>query len=285
MVVVLVLVLIAAALFGSTVRTRFAVDAIELHNYTERLDQIALHERTRSEHELMVKLQEKAMPASLGVHEGLDIAARYVPSRNALGGDWYDAFKSMQGTTHIGIGDVQGHDVEAAVQMAQVRLTLRGSIALKDSPSSAFRRFNSVWEPMGFERFATCLYMRITEAGVKMCRAGHHEAIRLRDGHAQLLNTPSNPPLGIFEDYEFEVDRNVDVRNGDTLLFYTDGLVEPDIDAGVEWVSSLLESTTPGQTADEIAQCLYDAVNEGTPKDDVAFIVVRVLELPSSLAV
>jgi serine phosphatase RsbU (regulator of sigma subunit) len=77
--------------------------------------------------DLAVALQRELLPSALPGVPGLRTAARYAPARHGLdiGGDWYDGFLLPDGVLGFSIGDVQGHDVEAAVFMGQVRTVLR----------------------------------------------------------------------------------------------------------------------------------------------------------------
>jgi serine phosphatase RsbU (regulator of sigma subunit) len=98
----------------------------QLGDLTGRImDQIKLQQ---ARVELAAALQRQVLAAKLPALPGLQAAGRYTPARGGLdiGGDWYDGFLMPDGSVGFAIGDVQGHDVEAAAHMGQVRTCLHG---------------------------------------------------------------------------------------------------------------------------------------------------------------
>ncbi|WP_367124889.1 SpoIIE family protein phosphatase [Streptomyces phytohabitans] len=105
----------------------------------QALERASLHE---SERELTDGLQRALRPAEKPGMEGMEIAARYVPTGGGLqvGGDWYDVIPLPSGRTAVVIGDVQGHDVRAAGIMSQLRIALRAYAAEGHRPDAVLSR-------------------------------------------------------------------------------------------------------------------------------------------------
>ncbi|MFC9076252.1 PP2C family protein-serine/threonine phosphatase [Streptomyces sp. NPDC057062] len=101
--------------------------------------------------ELATALQKTMLPTLPEHLAGLEVAARYRPSRDGLdiGGDWYHAFVMPDGTVAMEIGDVQGHDVDAAAFMGQVRLSMRLIAAQEPDPATVLMRTNELLVVLG----------------------------------------------------------------------------------------------------------------------------------------
>lgn len=129
--------------------------------------------------ELATALQKTMLPTLPEHLPGLEVAARYQPSRDGLdiGGDWYDAFVMPDGTVAMEIGDVQGHDVDAAAFMGQVRLSMRAIAAQEPDPGTLLMRTNELLVTMDPPRFASCTLLhldprdgRVTGTSAATCR-------------------------------------------------------------------------------------------------------------------
>ncbi|MGY1906221.1 PP2C family protein-serine/threonine phosphatase [Modestobacter sp. SYSU DS0902] len=222
---------------------------------------------------------------------GLQVAVRYLPAvKNAqVGGDWYDAFPLPDGATMLVIGDVAGHDVAAAATMAQVRGVLRG-IALTiaggpDGTSSAqvLSALDGVLGRLGLDTLVTAVTATTsptpgsTGTLLRWSNAGHPPPVRVSaGGRAELLDRPAELLLGMAVDVP-RTDHRVVLAAGDTVVLYTDGLVErrdAPLDTGTAWLVEEL-----GHLADQPLEQLCDALVAGMSgqlDDDVAVLAVRV---------
>ena len=108
----------------------------------------SMHE---TELQLSAGLQRTMRPATRPGIEGMELAARYVPTGGGLevGGDWYDVIPLPSGRTALVIGDVQGHDVRAAGIMAQLRIALRAYAAEGHRPDAVLARASRFLAGMG----------------------------------------------------------------------------------------------------------------------------------------
>lgn len=113
--------------------------------------------------ELATALQQTMLPTLPEHLPGLEVAARYRPSQDGLdiGGDWYDAFVMPDGAVALEIGDAQGHDVDAAALMGQVRSSVRAIAAHEPDPGTILKRANELLVTMGVARFASCTMLHL----------------------------------------------------------------------------------------------------------------------------
>ncbi|MFJ9031510.1 PP2C family protein-serine/threonine phosphatase [Streptomyces sp. NPDC102274] len=196
--------------------------------------------------ELAEALQRAMVPPFLPAVPGLRTAARYAPARDGLdiGGDWYDGFLLPDGTLAFCVGDVQGHDVEAAVIMGQVRIGLRAVAAAAGDPGQVLSRANDLMLSVDSTLFATCTFLRFDPATrvLESARAGHVASVwALADGSWGVDEDPGGLPLGILPGERYPVIRR---RLTDTGAFVvvTDGVVEGPsfpVEAGLERVARL----------------------------------------------
>jgi PAS domain S-box-containing protein len=236
--------------------------------------------------EMAQKLQEGFLPPVLPDIPGVELAGRYRwGGRGEVGGDFYDAFATGDGSWAVLIGDVCGKGPEAAVVTALARYTLRAVAMQSTKPSSVLATLNEAVRQQRSDRtFCTVCYarLRVREEGARLtlCCAGHPLPILLRaDGTVEEAGTPGTL-LGIFAEPELS-DRAVDLGRGDTLVLYTDGVIEeraPGAVFGKERLEAVIRSSA-GLDANGIAQAIEQAVLSFRPDpthDDIAILVVRV---------
>ncbi|MCW2607815.1 MAG: DNA-binding protein [Frankiales bacterium] len=210
---------------------------------------------------------------------GRTLAARYLPAAHELevGGDWYDAFPTPAGLLLV-VGDVRGHDLAAAAQMADLRNLLRAHAIDRDEPPSALlARLGRTTAALGLDISATCVAGCLAADGTfTWSSAGHLPPLLLRDGAAVLLETEAELMLGI-DPATHRTDHVRVLQPGDTLVLFTDGLVEVR-DRGLdERLQDLVQAAAAAGDVppDLLAETLL-ALAEGSP-DDVALLVVRLL--------
>lgn len=158
--------------------------------------------------ELAGTVQQSMLPRMPEHFPGLEIAARYRPSRSGLdiGGDWYDAYPLPDGAVALVIGDVQGHDVEAAAWMGRLRAIFRALANQGPGPTAVLERINKVlvWEDAS--RFASCTLLRIhpDRLHVTGASAGHVPMVRaFKDGSHDTYTLPGGPVLGVLPGAEY----------------------------------------------------------------------------------
>jgi serine phosphatase RsbU (regulator of sigma subunit) len=258
----------------------------------QALDRINIAQVQR-ESALLVQRLAEALQRSLltqpSTPSELDIAFRYLPAvqEAQIGGDWYDAFDNASGATVISVGDVAGHDQNAAAAMAQLRNLLRGmAVDSDDSPATLLSRLDRAIARLGLETLATALVARIDAGpadrsrGVRTVRwssAGHlPPVLRLPGGAVRILDENTDLLLGL-DPHTDRVDQVIDLPDGSTLLLYTDGLVErrgESLDDGLRRLAEALLAVGDVD-ADEVCDRLLEAMLPEAPDDDVAMLVLR----------
>jgi serine phosphatase RsbU (regulator of sigma subunit) len=214
----------------------------------------------------------------------LATAVRYLPAgRHAqVGGDWYDAFDLPHGTTVLVIGDVAGHDVAAAATMAQVRGMLRAiASSTGGSPAAVLSELDQVLADLGPPTLVTVAVATVDRradgtATVCWSNAGHPPPVLLcADGRVQLLDRAPERLLGVAPDVA-RSDHELTLHPGDTMLLYTDGLVErrtTTLDAGFAWLLGAVQARV-AQPLDRLCDELLAELG-GRVDDDVALLAVR----------
>jgi GAF domain-containing protein len=249
------------------------------------IDNLARHAR---EHDNSVALQQALLTAPPRT-PGLEIVTRYLPATdgNEVGGDWYDAFRQPDGRPVVVIGDVVGHDIRAAAAMGQLRGVLR-TIGYTDSgtPAAILARADATADGLSVGVMASAFVARV-EAGepgparLRWSNAGHPPPVLLRaDGTVVVLDAPSDLLLGIEPDRERH-DHTEDLAVGDTVLLYTDGLIErsdEDLDTGIERLQAAL-SAGAGLSLDELCDAVVQEHHSGR-RDDIAILALRWLGRP-----
>ncbi|HWT92255.1 MAG TPA: SpoIIE family protein phosphatase [Solirubrobacteraceae bacterium] len=235
-------------------------------------------------------LQRSLLPPALPDVPGLELAARYraAGEQNEVGGDFYDAFRSGDGRWTVIIGDVSGKGAEAAALTSLTRHTLRAASLRTLDPIENLELLDEALQaqhdPAG--RFSTVLYAQVRPdahgAEVTMATGGHLPPIVLRAGgrveriqlRGAIVGALRTPTFG---------ERVVRLDHGDTLLLFTDGVVElrrtprGGVRSGDEELEEVLASLR-GATAAEIVEAVERHAVElqgGDPRDDIALVAIR----------
>jgi serine phosphatase RsbU (regulator of sigma subunit) len=241
-------------------------------------------ERTLSE-----TMQRALLPSVLPRPEHLQLVARYRPAGDAqlVGGDWYDAYVDDAGTTTVVIGDVAGHDIDAAATMGQLRTMLR--MAGHDGsrgPAGVLAAVDAACSTLGHAVFATALVAQLevrppedpaAALSVSWSSAGHPPPLLLHpDGTVDVLADPPGLPLGV-DSGRCRPEHRTSLPAGSTLLLFTDGLIETrasDLDRGLARLADLLAGSTELELGALCDRVVTELLVDGT-EDDVALIAVR----------
>ena len=223
-------------------------------------------------------------------HPSAEIAARYVPAAEVarVGGDWHDAFLQPSGSTMLVIGDVVGHDTEAAAAMGQLRALLRGIAVYSDQgPAEVLRGLDAAMDQLRLDTYATVGIARFEQTpdevgrGITRMRwssAGHPAPVVI--GPDGGLAPPDAWGGELLLGVDAGASRSETVTTlaaGSTVLLFTDGLVErraADLDEGMARLLAAvtdLGSLPLQDLCDELVQRLVD----GRPEDDVALVAIR----------
>ena len=223
-------------------------------------------------------LQRSLLPEPVQA-PGAEVAVRYLPAAVAasVGGDWYDSFLGPDGRLVLAIGDVTGHDRNAAAAMAQVRNLLRGVCHAVDlTPGGSLERLDAAMLGLEVGVLATAVVARLEGSTLRFANAGHPPPVLVDpDGHARLLRTAPETLLGLIR--RDRSDHVAELAPGSSVLFYTDGLVErrgASIDAGMDWLVERSDGhafTSADALCDHVLAPLGDDL-----EDDVALLALHV---------
>ncbi|MFF4744820.1 SpoIIE family protein phosphatase [Streptomyces sp. NPDC001268] len=245
----------------------------------QALDRARLYDSTQ---QLAHTLQTALLPHSLPSVPGLDVAARYLPAGHGveIGGDFYDLIRCNATTAAATIGDVQGHNIQAAALMGQVRTAVHAHATAGTPPSDVLARTNRLLADLEPGLFTSCLYAHLDLAGhrARIATAGHPPPLVLHpDGRTEAVEVPPGLLLGIDPDALYST-VEIPFPPGTVLLLHTDGLVETagtDIDEATAAIRACL---TQGRdrTADDLADILVrHATRAATRNDDIALLLIR----------
>jgi serine phosphatase RsbU (regulator of sigma subunit)/anti-sigma regulatory factor (Ser/Thr protein kinase) len=225
-------------------------------------------------------LQRSLLPRDLPQLPGFELAARYLPAarESAIGGDWYDVIELGSGRLGLAIGDVAGHGIAAATFMGQLRSATRAYALDVERPAEILRRLARFanQEP---SRMATFIYatLDLDTCVVDFARAGHPYPLLLRaDGEASFLTEAAGPPLGSGTAHPYDQQR-VTMQAGDTLILYTDGLIERRDRMLSEGEEALLTAARAAPDDPEL-RCqaiIADLIGDIEAADDIAVIAVQ----------
>jgi PAS domain S-box-containing protein len=232
-------------------------------------------------------LQRSLLPPQLPRIPGIELARSYLPAGrgNEVGGDFYDAFDLGDGAWALVIGDVCGKGPDAAGVTGLARYTIRAAAMQESKPSRILATLNdAVLQQRSDNMFCTVALARIRmndeACRVTICCAGHPLPLILRaDGTVEDAGVPGTL-LGIFPDPEIS-DEALDLRHGDSIVFYTDGVIEERGEHeffGRDRLIAALRNCA-GRDAVTIASSIEASVLEfmrGAPRDDIAILVARV---------
>nr|AFW04547.1 DNA binding protein [Streptomyces albus] len=216
---------------------------------------------------------------------GLEMAARYLaaPEASEVGGDWYDAFRLRDGAMAVAIGDVLGHDADAAAAMAQVRNVLRAlAWSYQEPPSAIVARLDEAVLHVTGASLATLLFARIDAGDGGGCRltvsnAGHPPPLLVtHDGQVRFLDSAVDPLIGA-ELASARQDITVELPPLSTLVLYTDGLVESRVGSLDEGLHRLGQhaAALARRPLDTFCDLLLRRVRPDDNDDDVALLAVR----------
>jgi PAS domain S-box-containing protein len=239
-------------------------------------------QRFEAEHRIVGFLQTTIIPDRLPKLEGVQVGAAYRPAEVDVdvGGDWYDAFETVDGRIVIVVGDVAGHGVEAASLMGRVRNALR-AYAFEDSdPASILLRLHRLIRNQDDDAMVTAFIARYEPATGLMSwsRAGHPPPLLVTpDGHTRFLDDVNGAPLGtMVREYRTATTR---LDPGALLVGYTDGLVERRdriLDDGLAWLEERVREYA-GTSLPALCNKLVDDPFVPHPSpDDICVVALRV---------
>jgi serine phosphatase RsbU (regulator of sigma subunit)/anti-sigma regulatory factor (Ser/Thr protein kinase) len=247
-----------------------------------RQQQLEALQRQRIEQELRVArlIQQTLLPKDVPHVAGWEVTAYYQPAR-AVGGDFYDFIIYPDGRIGFVIGDVTDKGVPAALVMATTRSLLRSAAERYDSPGAVLERTNELLvEDIPPKMFVTCLYALLDPATGRLVYANAgHDVPYHRTGDGVLELRARGMPLGLLAGMEYE-ERETTLRPGESILLYSDGLVEAHSPRREMFGFPRLQRLMGDPTDENLVPFLLGRLREFTgphweQEDDVTMVLLR----------
>ncbi|HLL74399.1 MAG TPA: SpoIIE family protein phosphatase [Pyrinomonadaceae bacterium] len=276
-------------------------------------ERMVAEERLRRDLVLAAEVQQQLFPARAPTSSAAELAGFCQPARG-IGGDYYDFLTFGNNKIGVAVADVSGKGISAALLMSNVQASLRSQALAHNSDSTGRRSLAELVSAMnrllcsstGPASYVTFFYGEFDEGTRKLTyvNAGHNPPMLLRDGETEpaalgprqnggglghlhaarpyLRLDKGGMVVGLFEDVGYE-EETVQLRPGDLLLAYTDGVTEAENAAGEEFGEAQLQevltdsaSLPAAKIRDEIVRRVL-AWCEGQPQhDDLTFVVLKV---------
>ena len=240
---------------------------------------------TTEDAELATRLQRSVIAADILVDSrlakdaGLDMAVRYRPAGTERGaGDWYDVMVMPGGDLLVVVGDIAGHGVAAVTAMVGARRALRGLADTGASPGELLRQLNygACHLTDGLTGTVICGRYNPDRRELRWARAGHLPPVLVRYGAATTLPLPEGMLLGVDPAAEY-AEVTLDLRPDDTLLLYTDGLIERRTTSITDALADLAATAFPAGPDAEAHASRIVAGSASDTGDDACLVVIRVL--------
>jgi serine phosphatase RsbU (regulator of sigma subunit)/ketosteroid isomerase-like protein len=242
-------------------------------------------ERERVEQELRVarSIQQASLPKEVPELEGWQIAPYYQPARE-VGGDFYDFFDLEDGRVGVAVGDATGKGMPAALAVIATSSMLRAVAQAfgSSSPGEVLERVNeTLLARIPANMFVTCFYaiLEPESASVSYANAGHDLPYLWHDGAAEELRA-RGMPLGLMPGMSYE-EGEASLKEGNCVLFYSDGLVEAHDPKGEMFGFPRLralvgEHGKERSLGDFLLEELYSFTGEGwEQEDDITLLTLR----------
>jgi serine phosphatase RsbU (regulator of sigma subunit) len=263
----------------------FAANSVDVEHYEvgEMLVQ-EIRERELLEQELEVarSIQQASLPEEVPKLEGWEISPYYQPARE-VGGDFYDFHLLSEGRLGVVVGDATGKGVPAALVMSTTLGMLRlAAQSYSSSPGQILQRVNEALFPyIPANMFVTCFYAVLDpESGLlSYANAGHDLPYLHHDGDAKELRA-REMPLGLMYGMDYE-EMELVLEAGESVLFYSDGLVEAHDPEGEMFGfprlrTLLAEHAEERSLGEYLLEELYSFVGEGwEQEDDITLVTLR----------
>lgn len=282
---IIVIVGVVLSLAAALMTDRLARRRRHAEELTKVLNRVAAenHELFTEQRGIAQTLQHALLPDTLPQPPGLEVSARYVPASSGLdvGGDWYDVVVSDDGRrVLLVIGDISGHGLSAATNMALLRHAALAYAAQESQPRSVLAKLSGFVDGRAQDYFATvlCALIDLDAHTLTLASAGHLAPLLIDDDHAGFIELNGNPPIGVRHESGYQ-EQTVSIQPQTTLVAFTDGLVERRgevLDTGLARLRAAA-SAQPLALGDLLAKLIRDLASDDH-HDDTAIVGIRWLQ-------
>ncbi|MFD7734178.1 PP2C family protein-serine/threonine phosphatase [Kitasatospora phosalacinea] len=241
--------------------------------------------RADAEHHVVQRLQDALQPhRAVLTGLGVSTAVAYRPAEGGVGGDWFKVRQLPDGQVLLAVGDARGHGLDAVALMSMLRHALAGLAFTGALVESLGGWLNRIACDEGDEATATAVVSRYYPDRhlLRWICAGHPPPVLLRAGRVALLDPETGPPLGVLPDVAYRAVETY-VRPGDTVLLYTDGLIErrdQDIDVRLEALCEAVRThavadCATGPDLQELVDAVVREMSGPLSEDDATLLAFR----------
>ncbi|MEJ2544966.1 MAG: SpoIIE family protein phosphatase, partial [Calditrichaceae bacterium] len=249
-------------------------------------DELRDQERMKRELEIARDIQQKLLPKSMPQIKGFDIEGFCHPATE-VGGDYFDFFELKDSKLGVVIADVSGKGTSASFYMAQLKGMMMQSAIMYDSPKKFLIELNrKIYASLDRNLFITMIYgiLDTKKKELLISRAGHNALIHIKNDNSHTTFTPSGIGLGLDSGKVFKKELNeirIILKTQDTLLFYTDGIIEAMKPDGEEFgeerlLNALIQSklSNISEKRKNIQTQLETFLIGNKPQDDITMILI-----------
>ncbi len=229
------------------------------------------------------QVQQRLLPRKPPDIPPFDLAGMMAPAKQ-LGGDYYDYILLPKGNLGIVIADVSGKGAQAALFMPSVRVALRMETHSALGTDAVIGRLDQVLLELAEQtHYVTVFYAKldVPSRKIQYTNAGHFPPFITRSGDEVVWLTEGGPPVGILPEVTYDTG-SADLLPGDTLVLYTDGVIEAENNAGEQFSRERLVDlvrANPEKGAQELIKTIHSAVLAFTGtselRDDFTLAVLR----------
>lgn len=244
-------------------------------------------QRHREQMKLARRIQENMQAKGIPIVEGFEIDGWCNPC-DETGGDYYDFIPFESGKLGFVVGDATGHGVSAALTMVAVRSSMLSILQLNHSLTDVFRYVGNRIEADGnTDRFMTLFFGLLDPETrcLSYCSAGHDSPLMYRKRTNEIIELAATGiPLGLFPDFEYDLEEGIQFERGDILVLATDGVPEAFNEAkeafGVDrFKQTLLQSNdlSAREISSRIRDVVLDHIHPAPRTDDITVVVIRAI--------
>jgi sigma-B regulation protein RsbU (phosphoserine phosphatase) len=249
-----------------------------LEQLAARLARIVYFASLGEDHSAALALQRSLLPTALPTVRGLEAASRYVPGAdNGFGGDWYDMFPLPEDRVALVMGDVSGRGLDASIVMGRIRSALRAyALEWPADPARVLEKVDAKLRHFEPGVMATVSFgvLDSSRRVLTLSSAGHPPPVVATERNSWFVEVRPDPPIGLFPG-QSRGTSSITLAEGDSIAFYTDGLIERRgevIDLGL---GRLLQAVTNIAPEVACARVMSRLIGPAAPADDVALLIAK----------